>query len=125
MWTSVSVDTVVSVTTPGPALDAARARVVADGLTVAAIAQLNPAVSGLSLEALGPVKQLLKRFFSELPWTEENDDALASAMGPEGSGVGRHELAPGLTLVWGWELGRFRLRVETTGGEAPVSDDPH
>jgi hypothetical protein len=116
----------VGVIMPGPALDAARAEVVARGLTVEAIGQLNPAVSGLTLEGLGPVKQLLKRFFSELPWTEEHDDALARAMGPGDRGVGRHELEPGLTLVWGWELDRFRLRVETIGpGEAQAGDGAH
>lgn len=118
--------TVVGVITPGPALDAARARVVVGGLTGEAIAQLTPVVDGLSLEALGPVKQLLKRFFSELPWTGDDDDALADALGPSGGGPGRHALEPGLTLVWGWELDRFRLRLETTGpGVAPAGDDAH
>jgi hypothetical protein len=112
--------------TPGPALDAARARVVAGGLAGDAIALLTPVVDGLSLEALGPVKQLLKRFFSELPWTEADDDALANAIGSRGRGPGRHALAPGLMLVWGWEHERFRLRVETTGpGGAPAGDDAH
>jgi adenine deaminase len=92
-------------------LDAARARVVEHGLTADAVGHLNEVVSGLSLEALGPVKQALKRFFSEQPWTEADDAALADAVGA-GSGTGRSELEPGLTLVWGWEDGRFRLRVE-------------
>ena len=48
-----------------------RARVVARGLTMKAFAALTPLVTGLglSLEALGPVKQLQKRFFSDVPWT--------------------------------------------------------
>ena len=103
---------------PGPELDAARARVVARGLTAKAVAQLTPVVTelGLSLEALGPVKQLQKRFFSDVPWTTDDDDALADAIGPGVGGTASYELEPGLTLFWGWEDGRFRLRV--------ASDDP-
>lgn len=89
-----------------------RARVVERGLTADAVAQLTPVVSNLPLEALAPVKQLLKRFFSDQPWTDADDQALADAVGP-GSGRGREELEPGLTLVWGWSDGRFRLRVES------------
>jgi hypothetical protein len=92
-------------------LNAARARLVERGLTADAVGHLNEVVSGLSLEALGPVKQALKRFFSDQPWTESDDNALADAVGA-GAGTGRKELEPGLTLVWGWESGRFRLRVE-------------
>ncbi len=101
----------------GPEFDAARARVVEHDLTVQAVGQLIDVVSGLSLEALAPVKQLLKRFFSNGAWTDGDDEALADAVGP-GVGGGRHELEPGLTLVWGWEEGRFRLRVEAGGQDA-------
>lgn len=101
-------------TSSGPELDALRARVVERGLTGEAVGKLTPVVSGLSLEALGPVKQLLKRFFSDAPWTEDDDNALADAIGAPGGGAGdgRHELEPGLTLVWMWESGRFQLRLE-------------
>lgn len=101
----------------GPELNAARARVVEHDLTVQAVGQLTELVSGLSLEALAPVKQLLKRFFSNEEWTEGNDEALADAVGP-GVGGGHHELEPGLTLVWGWEDGQFQLRVEAGGPDA-------
>ena len=105
----------------GPELDAARAQVVARGLTVNAFGQLTPLVTslGLSLEALGPVKQLQKRFFSDAPWTRDDDEALADAIGPGVGGAVRHELEPGLTLVWGWEDGRFRLRVVSDAPAAP------
>lgn len=117
------------VTNPGPALDTLRARVASRGLTGDAVGQLTPVVSGLSLEALGPVKQLLKRFFSDAPWTDADDEALADAIGAPGDGsgaAGRHELEPGLTLVWTWEAGRFRLRLESDEldderGESPVA----
>ena len=110
----------------GPELDAARFRVVEDGLTPDAIRELTPVVSALPFEALGPVKQSLKRFFSDAPWTADDDDALADIVGA-GTGGGNRELEPGLVLTWTWEGGRFRLRVESDaggeGGGASVSGD--
>lgn len=107
----------------GPALDARRGRVAAGGLTGAAVAQLTPVVRALPLEALGPVKQLLKRFFSDQPWTEEDDDALAGAVGAgAGVGDGRYELEPRLILAWGWQAGRFWLRLADAATEVPTSD---
>jgi hypothetical protein len=112
-------------TSLGPELDAARARVVARGLTVKALGLLTPLVTGLglSLEALGPVKQLQKRFFSDVPWTRDDDEALADSIGPGVGDVARHELERGLTLVWGWEDGRFRLRVASDEPVVPRADD--
>src|SRR3954454_19617961 len=117
-------------TTLGPDLDAARAQVVAHGLAAKALAQLTPLVTtlDLSLEALGPVKQLQKRFFSNAPWTADDDEALADAFGPGVEGMSSFELEPGLTLWWGWEDGRFRLRVASdepaSGDDAASGDDP-
>jgi hypothetical protein len=110
----------------GPELDAARARVVDRGLSAEAAGQLLQVVNGLSLEELGRVKQLLKRFFSPDPWTAADDEALADAVATE-AGAGRHELEPGLTLVWGSEGDRFRLRVEQQGSDlsgAPRASAP-
>lgn len=109
----------------GSDLDAARLRVVERGLTADAVRELTPVVSALPLDALGPVKQLLKRFFSDAAWTDDDDRALAEIVGT-GSGGGSHELEPGLTLAWTWEGGRFRLRVETDvphAGGAPEGSD--
>jgi len=105
----------------GAELDAARAQVVARGLTVDAFGQLTPLVTslGLSLEALGPVKQLQKRFFSDAPWTPADDEALADAIGPGDTPAVRQQLEPGLMLIWGWEDGRFRLRVVSDAPAAP------
>jgi hypothetical protein len=112
------------VTEVGPELDTARLRVVEGGLTPDAIRELTPVVSTLPLEALGPVKQSLKRFFSDAAWTADDDDALADIVGV-GTGSGSRELEPGLTLTWTWEGGRFRLRVESDAPEAsaPASAD--
>jgi Scaffold protein Nfu/NifU N terminal/HEAT repeats len=104
--------TVGPMTGLGPELDAARARVVERGLTAEAAGHLLQVVSGLSLAELGTVKGLVKRFFSTEPWTAADDAALADAVATD-PGAGRHELEPGLTLLWGSEQGRFRLRVET------------
>jgi hypothetical protein len=99
----------------GPDQDAARARVAQEGLTPDAVGKLTGVVSGLSLESLGPVKQLLKRFFSDHPWTEADDDDLAEAIGPSAE-EGRAELRGGLVLSWNCEHGRFRLRLEDRSG---------
>ena len=107
----------------GPALDARRARVAARGLTGAAVAQLTPVVRALPLEALGPVKQLLKRFFSDHPWTEVNDVALADAVGERaGADVGRYQLETDLVLAWGWQEGRFWLRLVEPATEVPTNE---
>lgn len=104
----------------GPDLDTARREVAERGLVPDAVTQLNEIVATLPLEALAPVKQHLKRFFSDSPWTEADDDALADLVG-DGTGGGEHELAPGLTLAWRWPGGRFRLRIERAARDA---DDP-
>jgi hypothetical protein len=98
----------------GPELDARRARVVDADLTGAAVAALSPLVRTLPIEALTPVKQALKRYFSDQPWTDADDDALADLVGPAptpDAPPDRVELAPGSVLVWSWPDGRFRLRV--------------
>ncbi len=113
--------TVGQMTSVGSELDAARALVVERGLTAEAVSQLADVMRGLSLEALAPVKRLVKRFFSAQPWMHEDDEALADAVGA-GRGGGRSELDPGITLVWGYDEGRFRLRIER--GDVPVPAAP-
>ena len=53
----------------------------------------------------------------------DDDEALADAIGPGDGGASRHELEPGLTLIWGWEDGRFRLRVASDEPAVPPTDD--
>jgi hypothetical protein len=67
------------------------------------------------------VKQLLKRFFSRQPWTDSDDEALAEAVGV-GTESGRHELEPGLILVWGFDEGPFRLRLERSDPVATIQE---
>lgn len=105
------------VPTTGPALDAARRLVVERGLVRAAFDHLTGALKGLPFESLGPTKKLLMRFFSAEPWGRAEDDALADAVGP-GDGTWRRALDAELTLEYGWEAGRFTVRVASTGGAA-------
>ena len=103
---------------PGPTLDARRARVAAAGLTGDAVAALAHVVRALPIEALTPVKTLLKHYFSNAPWTDADDDALAEIVGP-GTGEDHHDLGPDLVLVWGWTDGPFRLRLLDAGEHRP------
>ena len=118
----------------GPALDAARRLVVERNLVRAAFEHLTvDALMALPFEALGPVKTLLKRFFSDQPWGAADDEALAAAVGL-GEGEWRRSLDPDLTLVHGWHDGRFGVRVESRApaetvapsspAPAPADDDP-
>jgi HEAT repeats/Scaffold protein Nfu/NifU N terminal len=52
----------------------------------------------------------LTRFFSDAPWTVEDDAALSGLIGP-GEGWTQDELAPGVTVGFGWRGGSFRLDV--------------
>ncbi|MDQ4133014.1 MAG: NifU N-terminal domain-containing protein, partial [Actinomycetota bacterium] len=103
------------VTPPDP--DAGRRLVVERNLVRAAFEHLTvDAFLNLPFEALGPTKQLLKRFFSVEPWGPEEDDALAAAVGL-GEGRWRRSLDADLTLEYGWTEGRFAIRVVS---QAPV-----
>jgi hypothetical protein len=102
------------VATSGPDLDAARSLVVERNLVAAAFEHLTvEAFMTLPFEALGPTKAALKRFFSAGPWGPDDDEALAAAVGP-GEGHWRHPLDGDLVLDFGWDDGRFGLRVEAT-----------
>ncbi len=101
----------------------ARRLVVERGLAAGAFGHLTEAFLNLPFESLGPVKTLLKRYLSAAPWTAEDDDALAAAVGP-GEGWWLRALDDELTLDFGWAGGRFGVRVAGTspaaaGGAAP------
>lgn len=102
-----------------------RRLVAARGLVGAAVAALTrDALSELPFEALAPTKALLKRFFSAEEWGPDHDEALAAAIGP-GEGRWTEALEDDLTMAFGWDGGRFRLRVEASDGaasaQAPVA----
>jgi len=78
----------------------------------------------LPFEALGPIKALLKRFFSTEAWTADDDDALAAAVGP-GEGRWRRQLDDDVTIDYGWDAGRFGVRVEAAASAGRGTDGSH
>jgi hypothetical protein len=107
--------------------DENRTEVAARGLTPLAVTHLvRDALGRIDLEALAPVKGLLKQFFSPAPWTSDDDDALAALVGP-GEGWWEYELDGGFTFAFGWHGGPFRLELARTDAAVPPSDktEPH
>ena len=100
--------------------DSARGLVAERNLAAAAFGHLTEALLSLPFEALGPVKTLLKRYLSVGPWTAEDDDALADAVGP-GEGWWERDLDDDVRLAYGWEEGRFRVEVRSAVGAPPAS----
>lgn len=98
--------------------DAARRLVVERNLVAAAFGRLTEAFMTLPFESLGPVKTLLKRYLSTGPWSAEDDEALAAAVGP-GKGWWDHDLDGDLSIAFGWDGGRFRAEVASRTEEAP------
>ena len=81
------------------------------GLTPAAVAHLtHDALGTLDLTVLAPVKGLLKRFFSDQPWTAADDRSLADLVGA-GEGWWQHDLDKDYRIEFGWRDGVFRLEV--------------
>ncbi|MDQ1384192.1 MAG: hypothetical protein QOG65_1571 [Actinomycetota bacterium] len=104
---------------PDSRRDEGRHEVAARGLTPIAVTHLTvDALGSIDLANLGPVKKLLKRFFSDEAWSSHDDDVLAELVGA-GSGWWRHELDDDFRLEFGWRDGAFRLDVaaRAAGGE--------
>jgi hypothetical protein len=74
------------------------------------------AFMALPFEALGPTKQLLKRYFSSEPWTAADDSALAEVVGP-GEGWWRRDLDADVTFEYGWVDGHFRVGLVASGAD--------
>jgi hypothetical protein len=101
--------------------DELRREVAARGLTPVAVAHLTrDALGRIEFDRLAPVKALLKRFFSDAPWTTEHADELAALVGP-GEGWWRHPLDGGIAFGFGWRHGSFRLELEQT---EPANQSP-
>ena len=100
--------------------DAARRLLAERNLAVNAFGHLTEAMLGLPFEALGPVKTLLKRFLSAGPWSVDDDNALALAVGA-GEGWLERDLDDDLHLSFGWAGGRFRVDLRSdVAGPAPL-----
>jgi len=103
------------------ARDDSRRGIAARGLTPVAVAHLTrDALGRIELEKLAPVKRLLKQFFSDAPWTADDDDALAALVGP-GEGWWQHGLDGGFDFAFGWQHGRFRLEPGRPGTAGPAT----
>jgi hypothetical protein len=110
--------------TPDAEPDEARRRIAARGLTPAAVTHLTrDALGGIDLAALAPVKKLLKRFFSEEPWSATDDRALADLVGP-GDGWWQHDLDSEYALEFGWRDDAFRMLAVPRSGLADTFTGP-
>ena len=99
-------------------LDRTRAAIVARDLvpTVSAYLTENIAVA-LPFEDLAGFKTLLKRFFSDGSWTDENDSALAALVTPHvAEGWWEHDLGGGITVSYGYQDERFVLTASASSG---------
>jgi hypothetical protein len=93
------------------ARDAVRQEIARRGSTPAAVAYLaNEALNRIEFDRLAPLKGLLKQFFSDAPWTSDDDAAMAALVGP-GEGWWRHELDGGFQLAFGWRNGVFQIEL--------------
>ena len=102
-------------------LDAGRAAAVARELVGTASGYLTADVAmALPFEELGPFKDLLKQFFSPLPWTVEDANRLSDLVTPHvAGGWWEHDLGSGLTLAHGIRNDRYELWVAGGGAETP------
>ena len=75
--------------------DAARLRIARAGLTQTAVERVSRTSFGrMPITLVDRARAQLRRFFSEGPWTVEDDAGLSGLVGP-GEGWTEEELAPG------------------------------
>jgi HEAT repeats len=108
--------------------DAARLRIARAGLTQAAVERVSRTSFGrMPITLVDRARAQLRRFFSEGPWTVEDDAGLSGLVGP-GEGWTEEELAPGIRLSYGWRFSIFKVEVVadeepravgTTGAHVP------
>ena len=91
--------------------DAARLRIARAGLTQTAVERVSRTSFGrMPITLVDRARAQLRRFFSEGPWTVEDDAGLSGLVGP-GQGWTEEELAPGIQLSYGWRGGSFKVEV--------------
>ena len=83
----------------------------------------SDALGTIDFAALAPVKKLLKRFFSDEPWADSDDDALAELVG-SGNGWWRHELDDDFEIGFGWRDGAFRMEPAPRHASGETFDGP-
>jgi hypothetical protein len=101
--------------------DAARLRIARAGLTQSAVERVSRQSFGrMPITLVDRARAQLRRFFSEGPWTVEDDAGLSGLVGP-GDGWTEEELEPGITLSYGWRGGSFK--VEIVADAIPAAPD--
>jgi hypothetical protein len=104
--------------------DAARLRIARAGLTQTAVERVSrPSFGRMPITLVDRARALLRRFFSEGPWTVEDDAGLSALVGP-GDGWTEEELAPGIRLSYGWRGGNFKVEVTADADAAAVGSEP-
>ena len=106
------------------ARDQCRREVASRGLVPAAAAHLTRDAFGeIEFSQLTPLKGLIKQFFSDRPWTTDDDRALADVMGP-GEGRWSHVLGGDFELEFGWRAGDFHIGLSPVApGAKPATPD--
>ena len=94
-------------------LDPTRATIADRELVPTASGYLTSDVAiALPYEDLAPFKSLLKRFFSPMPWTDEDADQLSALVVPHvPDGWWEHDLGGGIILAHGIRADRYELWV--------------
>jgi hypothetical protein len=94
-------------------LDPTRATIAARQLVATAAGYLTGDVAvALPYESLGPFKNLLKQFFSPMPWTVADADQLSALVTRSvDAGWWEHDLGGGITLAHGIRDNRYELWV--------------
>jgi hypothetical protein len=91
--------------------DAARLRIARAGLTQGAVERVSRTSFGrMPITLVDRARAQLRRFFSEGPWTVEDDAGLSGLVGP-GEGWTEEELTPGIRLNFGWRGGIFKVEI--------------
>ncbi len=104
--------------------DVARVRIAERGLTLVAVERIARTSFGrMPITLVDRARGHLTRFFSDGPWTVEDDAALSAAVGP-GEGWTTDELAPGVRLGFGWRGGNFKVDAEVDQEEQAAPDAP-
>jgi HEAT repeats len=100
--------------------DGGRLRIAQTGLTQAAVERVSRTSFGrMPITLVDRARAQLRRFFSEGPWTVEDDAGLSGLVGP-GEGWTEEELAPGIRLSYGWRFGSFKVDVDAD--QAPAAE---
>jgi hypothetical protein len=105
--------------------DAARLRIARAGLTQTAVERVSRTSFGrMPITLVDRARAQLRRFFSEGPWTVEDDAGLSGLVGP-GEGWTEEELAPGIRLAYGWRFTQFKIEVDADAVAAEPREASH